>query len=205
MAAEPERHLHLVDRDTGEIHGECPRCQELEVQLEGEKVDKSSWRAKFYTLKRDKEKDAKQNPLWPTAVRLFALWKEVAGHPNSEFTWDRFEMVEPHLKRKPPKGGEELCVRAIVGQVFDPFITTRKNGTKKHHDGWHLCFGTRDKFEEACCKAPADWREQAQEAGYEFEAERLAGSAKGSAPTAGRAGRGAQHNGTTTRRGKSTG
>lgn len=170
MEAARVPHLHIVDTETGERYDldQCPQCQVMQDKLDGAEKDINAWRTRYANLKRDKEAEARKSPVWTDAVRLFRLWKVIDHHPNSEFTHERFAMVEPILKLKPPKGGVELCVRAIVGKHFDPFTTRRKNGTTQRHTGWHLIFGERTKFEEACCKAPDDWRERAADAGWEW-------------------------------------
>ena len=73
---------------------------------------------------------------------------------------DRFELVEPFLKSK----RYEPWIRcAIDGHVFDPFVTTRKNGTLKAHNGWDLLFRDAAHFEEACRKAPLESRPEVEQ------------------------------------------
>lgn len=156
---EPARHLRAVDEDGVIVEGGCPNCSQLEDKLSGAERDLNTWRLRYAELKRDKLAEAKQSEHWPFAVELFAYWGEKCNHSNSAWTLDRFQMVEPFLKnRKYGKTIEEraaLCRRAIDGIAFDPFITNRKNGTKKRHDGWHLIFDRgADVFEERCNAAP---------------------------------------------------
>jgi hypothetical protein len=159
-------HLVLVDTSTGEQHNvsECPRCAELQDILHGAEKDLNAWRTRYANLKRDKEAEARDDPLWPNAVKLFKLWKSLTGSTRSKFRAERFEQVEPFLRDH----GPEMCVRAIVGACFDPFVTTRKNGSKKKHWGWELIFRTAEKTEEMANRAPSDWRERAAEAGWEW-------------------------------------
>jgi hypothetical protein len=35
MAAQPARHLHVIDRETGETFDECPTCATKEIELKG--------------------------------------------------------------------------------------------------------------------------------------------------------------------------
>lgn len=159
-------HLRLVDIRTGEYvdDPQCPECQAMQDKLDGAEKDINAWRTRYANLKRDKEREARENPLWPSALKLFQLWKALTGSKRSEFQADRFEQCEPFLKAH----GPELCVRAICGAHFDPFITKRKNGTPKPHWGWELIFRNADKTEEFANRAPSEWREAAAEAGWEW-------------------------------------
>lgn len=147
---EPARHLHIVDAETGEQLDGCPACAKFVDQVKGLERDLRSWRARYAELSRDKEAEAQRSRYWPAALEVFTYWQEVCRHPRSAWGADRFYLIEPYVK----KHGVEMCKRAVDGAAFDPFITTRKNGTKKRHDGWHLIFGAPEKFEECVNKAP---------------------------------------------------
>jgi hypothetical protein len=147
----------VVDPATGEQLGPLDsHLQELKDLLAGAETDVRAWRTRHANLKRDKEKEAREDPLWPEIIALFKLWQRLCNHPKSAFTPERFEEAKPHYERH----GRELCERAIAGIAFDPYCAERKNGTVKRHDGWHLVFGKVEKFEECCCKAPGDWKER---------------------------------------------
>lgn len=167
MEAARAEGLQLVSDGSGEIldherlHEEIARLRD---QLAGAEKDLNAWRTRYANLRRDKDAEARENPLWPNAVKLFRLWKTLTGSKRSKFKADRFEQCEPFLSDH----GPELCVRAIVGAVYDPFVTPRKNGTAKRHWGWELIFRNADKTEEFANRAPADWRERAAEAGWEW-------------------------------------
>lgn len=158
MSANPAPHLHVVNSDTGEVLGDgCPTCVRKDDEIAGLQRDIRGWAARWAELKRDKEADARQSRYWPAAVEVFEYWQTVCKHPRSDWGADRFFLIEPFVK----KHGVEMCKRAVDGAAFDPFITTRKNGTKKRHDGWHLIFGAPEKFEECCNKAPLPQKEAA--------------------------------------------
>lgn len=143
--------LIVVNAGTGERVGDLEDLQQESLdQIAGLERDIRGWRARYFDLKRDTDAEAREDPLWPDAVKLFDYWKKTCKHPRSIFTVERFNEALPYLK----KHGIDLCKRAVDGIAFDPFITTRKNGTKKRHDGWHLIFGKVEKFEECCNKAP---------------------------------------------------
>lgn len=146
----PRRHLAAVDPDTGEILDRCPGCAERDDQIRGLERDLNAWRLRYADLARDKERDAELSDHWEAANRLMAYWRERCNHPRSRMSVSRFELIEPFLR----KDGEDLCRRAIDGAAYDPFVTTRKNGTQKRHDGWDLIFRDRAKFEEFCNRAP---------------------------------------------------
>lgn len=158
-------HLRVVDPETGEVHDSCPSCQALQDQLAGAEKDIAAWRMRYMKLERDKEREARDDPLWPRAVKLFGLWKKATGKKRSAFDASRFEMCVGLLK----KHGDEMHVRGIIGIATDHFVTTRKNGSAQHHTGWDLLYRNADKWEEMVNRAPSDWRERAIAAGWQFE------------------------------------
>lgn len=148
--AEPARHLHIVDAQTGDVLDSCPGCSKLEDQVKGAEKDIRAWRARYADLARDKEAEARKSQYWRPAIEVWDYWRERCSHPKAVWNADRFFLVEPFLKAD----GAEMCKRAIDGAAFDPFVTTRRNGSKKRHDGWELIFRDRGKFEEFACRAP---------------------------------------------------
>lgn len=177
MSAQPDRHLRpvedapaanlvVVNGDTGERLGAlADHVQPLEDAVAGLQRDIRGWTTRYADLKRDKEAEAEESPVWPAALRVFDHWRRVCNHPRSEWTLDRFELVRPWLERLGNKKAdpetrlaeaEAMCKLAVDGIAFDPFTTQRKNGTKKSHDGWHLIFDTAERFEERCNAAPME-------------------------------------------------
>jgi len=178
VSAQPARHLKaveeskliVVDPETGVRVGLLAEQQQpLEDQIAGLQRDVRGWTTRFADLKRDKDAEAKESPVWPAALRVFDYWRQKCKHPRSEFSLDRFELIRPHLERLSaakkgrPESAEErleqaeaICKLAVDGIAHDPYVTTRKNGTKKRHDGWHLIFETADRFEERCNAAPIE-------------------------------------------------
>lgn len=153
--SEPALHLvgdQLVD-EQGEVH-RCPHCQRLEDEIEGLQRDIRGWAHRYRELKRDKEAEAKKSPHWPEAVEHFKEWKALSGR-KAQWTIDRFELVEPFLKNAKYR---DWISCAIAGHCFDPFVTTRKNGTENVHNGWDLLFRDAAHFEEACRKSPLEAR-----------------------------------------------
>lgn len=159
------RHLHSVDTESGEVFDACPACAVKDDEIEGLQRDIRGWAARYAELKRDREREAREHVLWPVALRLFRVYCQLTprkdGKPR-KLGWDadRFECVRPHLE----KWGEEMCLRAIVGRVFDHHVSERRNGTPIHYYEWERIFGNAGKmtpaenFEESCKRAPADWR-----------------------------------------------
>lgn len=163
---EDEVPLIVVNPQTGErVSLLRDHTQALEDQIAGLQRDIRGWAARHADLKRDKDAEAEESPCWPAAVRVFDHWRRVCKHPRAVFTLDRFELVRPWLERLGDKGAtpevrlaeaEAMCLLAVDGIAHDPFTTQRKNGTKKKHDGWHLIFGTAERFEERCNAAPLE-------------------------------------------------
>jgi hypothetical protein len=152
---DPARHLRLIDPATGELVNECPQCLELQDQLEGAQREIRSWRSAYANLKRDKEKEAREHPSWPDAVKLFGEWQQQCNHPRAKWSADRFFVVEPFLRQD----GFEMCLRAIAGAAFDPWRSKqpRRNGTHERFDDFGTIFKSRKTFEAMCNRAPRGW------------------------------------------------
>jgi hypothetical protein len=167
----------MIDPVTGEVHPAAPsypdalaeldRLRRLVVELEAVIDDtlpglESTIRSQAATitkLRRDRDRDARSSELWPIVRELFDEWRRetalAAGAKKprrSKFTTDRFEVAMPFVRDH----GVALCRAAIAGIAFDPFVTQRKNGTAKRHDGWDLVFRSSDKLEEFAKRAPAE-------------------------------------------------
>ena len=103
-------------------------------------------------LRNDRQREAKTHPRLREINEVIDLWKELCNHRNAETSPDRVLMVAPFLE----KHGLEMCKRAVRGRAFDHYVTTRKNGTKKRHDGLDLIFRDADHFEESANRAPKE-------------------------------------------------
>jgi hypothetical protein len=146
-------HLAVVDTETGEVLDNCAGCAELRDQLAGAERDVRAWRTRYAKATRDREGQAHNHPLFNEAELLFKHWKAICNHPRSKFTLDRFEMALPYLERY----DVAMCRKAIRGIAYEPYVTQRKNGSMKRHDGWHLLFDRgADAFEEWVNKAPRE-------------------------------------------------
>lgn len=148
--------LRLVDAN-GEIHeGGCPDCSRKDDIIVGLERDIRGWATRFRELQREKDQEARDHPLWPAGELLFDHWRRVCNHPRSVWTPDRFWECLPFLSS--PKYGPVMCERGIAGAAYDPFKTTRRNGSVKRHDGWEQIFAKAGRLEEFCCRAPRDWK-----------------------------------------------
>jgi hypothetical protein len=142
----------VVDATTGETQPDmCPGCVQRDMLIEKMEGELHGKRLQIANMERDAERDARQDPLWEEARELFDYWRKKCHHPRSRFDAVRFKLVLPYLK----KDGRLMCMRAIRGAAYDPFITTNKNGTKEVHDDWELIFRPgRKQFEAFLRKAP---------------------------------------------------
>ncbi len=113
--------------------------------------DIRGWTIRYRELKRDKEADARNDPLWPVALEHFNYWKQATGRKGCEWTVERFELIRPYLKRKKHR---DYIGRAIDGIAYDHYVSTRRNGTKNHHNGWEVLFRDSGRFEEAVNASP---------------------------------------------------
>ena len=138
--SEPRPALTVVDPHSGEItQVVAADAQSLARQLSAEQDvvrglqrDIRGWAQRYAELKRDKELEAEEDPLWPDAIEVFGYWKQQCNHPRSQWTLDRFELIRPLIK----KYGVELC---------------------KRHDGWDKVFASADKLEDFANRAPRSW------------------------------------------------
>lgn len=179
MSAEPARHLKpvadevaliVVNPATGEQVGTLAEARQgLEDALAGAERDLNTWRTRHANLLRDKEAEARKSELWPKAIEVFDYWRLKCGHPRAEWTYDRFELIRPHLERSNTGKGKakkltpemvernvEICKLAVDALAFDPFIKPGKNGRPIRHDGLHLAFADADTLEKRCKLAPAE-------------------------------------------------
>lgn len=138
-----------IDSTTGEIC-ECPNCSDMREQVKGIQRTNRGLILQMAQLRKDLEAEAKCTREWIVAQILFDFWRVACNHKSSQFTLERFQQVLPYLK----KYDQKHLFMAIAGANYDPFETTRKNGTKKRHNGWELIFRDAAHVEEFACKCP---------------------------------------------------
>lgn len=144
-------HLRLVDTTTGEVIENCPGCAGRDDVIAGLERDVRGWAARFAQLKRDKEREAREDPLWPILEALYGVWRRECGHMRSRFSADDFWLAAPHYHRY----GWDGCETAIAGARFDCWRTQRKNGSWKRHDDWSAnIFKDRAHVEDMMKRAP---------------------------------------------------
>ena len=165
----------VVDPETGQAVGTYgDLMRQMNDQLAGAERDVRTWRARYADLKRDKEAEAEESPVWPAAIAVFDYWRERTGHRGAEWNLDRFELIRPHLERSNTGRGRraakltpelisrnvEICKLAIDGIVLDPFVSEGRNGRQIVHDDLHLVFGKSRQgasyFEKRCKMAPVE-------------------------------------------------
>lgn len=147
----------LIDENGVITEDACVSCGHKEDEL-SELIKKMRGLAReLAELRRDKQAEAESNKHWPTVARMFQYWQVECKHPRTEWTWERFEMALPYVTK--PKYGIEICIRAICGAVYDPWVPDkpRRNQTKYVHDGWDGIFSKPGSFEEFVNKAPLPW------------------------------------------------
>jgi hypothetical protein len=152
----PAAHLRLVNAETGEVHeGGCPECSVKDDTIAGLNRKMNGMAAEITALRRDRDLEAREHPHWDVIEALYDLWRRECGHTRSTFTAEDFWLAVVHYERH----GWDMCERAIVGMKFDCWRKRRKNGSWKRFDDWadHI-FKDRPHFEEACNKAPRDFK-----------------------------------------------
>jgi hypothetical protein len=155
----PARHLRVIDGDTGEALEEHPELADLRVVIKGLERDVRTWIRRYDELRRDKEQEAREDALWPQAVRVFQAWQQATGHTRSTFNAERFFLIQPFLKNT-KQYGAEICLRAVAGIAYDCFSVKRKNGSVRKFDEWERVFKDARELEERANAAPKDWRER---------------------------------------------
>lgn len=144
-----------VNLETGEVaaDGSCGHeaiIEALEDQIAGLQRDIRGWATRYANLARDKEQEARVHPAWDEVKGLFDYWKQECHHALSRFNADRFWLALPYYE----KDGPQMMRRAIRGAAFDPFVTTRRSGREKRHNGWDLIFRDRAHFDDMAERAP---------------------------------------------------
>jgi hypothetical protein len=163
MSATPK--VNLPHPETGELVEVTQEGLEgMVVRLQDELREKErtirSQAHRIGDLERDKQKEAEENPLWPKAVELHQHYNRVMGR-RSVWKLDVFELCEPFLKKYPI----EVHHAAIEGLKADHFVSTRSNGTTRHHHGWHILYRDTDRFEEAVNSADVETLQVLREEG----------------------------------------
>lgn len=147
MAA--ERHLRVIDAD-GQVHESCPACETKDGEYaELERKFRAAMR-EISRLKNDRGREAKTHPRLAEIKEVFDYWRQKCRHPKSKLDADRTLLIAPYIEEH----GLELCKRAIDGAAFDCYVTRRKNGSAKRHDGIDLIFRSAEKYEEFVNRAP---------------------------------------------------
>jgi hypothetical protein len=153
--------LVVLNTETGEQTPLSDYVQALEDQISGLQRDIRGWTTRYEELKRDKRRAAKQHPLYADAETAFKHWRAACNHPNSQFTADRFWLIEPFLEN--PKYGLGICMRAVEGAAYDCWEVKRKNGSTKRFDEWERIFKNTGSVEEYANRAPRKKLETATE------------------------------------------
>lgn len=142
--------LRLVDPETGELkEAECPNCagKDATITTLGNKIVSLQGRLTQALQRADESHES-----FPAFKRCHDYWRTRCHHPRTKYDIDDFKLWLPWFE----KYGEAMCMQAIDGAAFDPYITPRKNGTKARHDGFRLIFrgGAKPQFMEFCNRAP---------------------------------------------------
>jgi hypothetical protein len=146
--AEP---LRLVNPDTGELverPNDCPHCAGKDATIKTMGDSNARLRGRITELLQEAEENHES---FPSFKRCHDYWREQCNHPRSKYEIDDFKLWLPFYD----KYGLDTCLRAIDGAAFEPFISTRKNGSEHRHDDWELIHRSGGhKFKEFVNKAP---------------------------------------------------
>lgn len=156
-----EDELWLVTAD-GELHGRKPslsealeRVAELTAQLEDLERERRRERAHVRLLLARLDDNRTTYGRRAEVEAVFDLWRTECGHKNARLSADRFDAVRALLEVKRPQPyPPEAFEAAIAGARFDPFVTTRKNGSQQKHDDLALICRDGKTFESFIKRAP---------------------------------------------------
>ncbi len=141
------RHLQVVDTDTGQALDHCPSClaKDEVIETAGHKI--ANLKGRITALLQEAEEGHKA---FPSFKRCHDYWRERCRHPRTNYAIEDFKLWLPLYEEH----GLDICLRAIDGAAYEPFISTRKNGSKHRHDEWELIHRNGHKFREFVNKAP---------------------------------------------------
>ncbi|HZL17756.1 MAG TPA: hypothetical protein VFG23_08425 [Polyangia bacterium] len=156
-----EDELWQVSAD-GELVGRMPSLTEaLEriVTLQGQLADiereRRGERARVRNLMAQIHNDRGTYERRAEVEEITREWRGVCGHPKARLTDDRFDAVRALLEvTKPEPYSRESFSLAFAGAAHDPYVTTRKNGSRQKHDDLALVCRDGKTFEEFQKRAP---------------------------------------------------
>lgn len=143
--------LKVVNPDTGELDDvdECPDCKELDRELRRQ-------RTVIANLRRDRDAEARSDPLWGLAVALYTEWKVAADHTRSQWTADRFFLCRPYLAHD----GFHVCRFAVWGIAAAPNTRRITSAYEERYDDWETLFKNRATFERYAKRGRALFADQ---------------------------------------------
>lgn len=155
-----EDELWLVTSE-GEIVGRQPslpealtRVMELQGNLEDIELDLRGKRSTITKLRSALYGRSEYERL-AEVQEIFNEWRTECGHKKARLTNDRFDAIRALLDiTEPAPYPREAFSAAIAGAKFDPFITTRKNGSQERHDDIALICKSGKTFEGFIKRAP---------------------------------------------------
>lgn len=169
------RHLRLVDVDSGEWVADTDvaqlqeRIEDLEGKLKDAELELRVKRAMITRLKRDMARERVEYERYDDVKRIAVFWWRLVAKSSPKvnpMTPERFDAVRGILdlktfeldergrRRYAPLHPLEDFEQAIRGAHFDPFVTVRKNGSRKRHDDLALICRDEGRFREFMAKAP---------------------------------------------------
>jgi hypothetical protein len=174
-AQEPRPALHVVG-GTGEVveHKETAdllaQIEKLKGDLKMAQRDVKAKNRRIMELERDKARERLQYERRADVERIATYWhKKCRGgdkrvNPMAPVRFDAVRGLldqeqivvdeETGKRRREPMYTLEQFKAAIDGAFFDPFVTTRKNGSQQRHDDLELVCRSSKHFEEFIAKAP---------------------------------------------------
>lgn len=167
--SKPARHLYVVQDRIADENGEIVSPERLladlqaaETQIRMLERERAGQRLRIAQLQRDKAKERDEHPRRADVERCHAYWQRRCNHPRAGLDDATFFAIAALLELRVENGKRrerefswpDDFKRAIDGAAFDPWVTTRKNGSKKRHDDLGLIFRDAAHMREFVAKAP---------------------------------------------------
>lgn len=127
--------LHLVDRNTGEIHSDCPHCSALAEEVVGMRATVSSQAAMIGRLKGKLEaQDPESHPKHKEMSALLTRWRVATNHPKAKASKDRYDLLRARLNDCYDPSEIELAIDGLGAFPYRSFDKRLREGDPSQRD-----------------------------------------------------------------------
>lgn len=133
---------------------------EIAVRVRHEQMqdrDLKGKRLRIAELEADREAEAEDHPLRPQVDAVHACWKAINGKRRPLHFSDVFSIAAAVHKL-----GFDTCLRAVVGNHFDPYTRRQRNGKVSRYTDLETIFKTYGRVSDYAGRAPESWTPDAE-------------------------------------------